>query len=295
MRSRLENYDLFEIIGEGSYAVVHRARNRGAGSSNDWPADVAIKIVDEAKMLALQSGHSALPGIDDEIRLWQSLDNPFICKLYETVRDPEGQKVALVMEYCAGGELFDRLSTAGKCTEEEASLIMAELLDALSYMHGKGIVHRDVKPENVCFVAKDREADAGSGPASIRLVDFGYAAVIQPDVPYGPDWCGTPKYVAPEQISSTGHESTAPDLWAAGVVLYIMLCGFPPWSASGGPELFEQIEHAQYSFPSPWWDMVSEDAKQLLRGLLTIDPEQRLTAAQAAVHPWIETCGGALQ
>ena len=297
MRSRLENYDLFEKIGEGSYAVVHRARNRGAGSSNDWPADVAIKIVDEAKMLALQGGHTALPGIDDEIRLWQSLDHPFICKLYETVRDKEGQKVALVMEYCAGGELFDRLSTEGKCTEEEASLIMAELLDALSYMHSKGIVHRDVKPENVCFVAKDRGDDAapGSGPASIRLVDFGYAAVVQPDAAYGPDWCGTPKYVAPEQVSSTGYESTAPDLWAAGVVLYIMLCGFPPWSASGGPELFEQIEHAQYSFPSPWWDTVSEDAKQLLRGLLTVDPTQRLTASQAAVHPWIETCGGSLQ
>ena len=118
--------------------------------------------------------------------------------------------------------------------------------------------------------------------------------MVTPGTPYGRDWCGTPKYVAPEQLTSTGDESTAPDLWAAGVVLYTMLCGFPPWTASSGDDLFEQIKHATYSFPSPWWDAVSEDAKHLVRGLLTVDAQQRLTAVQAAAHPWIETCGGAL-
>ena len=102
------------------------------------------------------------------------------------------------------------------------------------------------------------------------------------------------KYVSPEQITSTGHESTAPDLWAAGVVLYIMLCGFPPWTATDTAALFDQIQHARFSFPSPWWDTVSAPAKDLLRGLMTADPALRLTAAQAAKHPWIETCGGAL-
>jgi len=269
----LGSYSMIETIGQGSYAVVRCAHNLAA-ASNGFPETVAIKTIDVAKV----SQHAQLPEVEAEVALLRSLDHPYIATLYESVSDPLKQEMSLVMEYAAGGELYALIEKGGAIAEEEAALILAEIIDVLGYLHAKSIVHNDVKPENVCFLA---EGD------SIRLIDFGYAATVRPDVARGKSWCGTPKYVSPEQISGTGFESTAPDMWALGVTLYTMLCAFPPWSAADGADLQAQILNARFEFPSPWWDAISDDAKDMVRGLLTVDYQQRLTAKRAAEHRWI--------
>ena len=134
--------------------------------------------------------------------------------------------------------------------------------------------------------------------SATRLIDFGYATVLSLDGSksreLGPNgYCGTARYLAPEQLSQDAADTIAHDMWAAGVVLYILLCGFPPFSRPL-PQLFDDIKAGRYDFPSPEWDRVSEDAKALVRGMLVVDPEKRLTAAQVAESRWVVTCAGAL-
>merc|ERR1719181_2095859 len=178
----------------------------------------------------------------------------------------------LVMELVTGGELFDRIVARGNYTEKDAASLMATLCDALAYLHEQAIVHRDLKPENLLYDSPAEDAD-------IKVADFGLARVVS-----GKDMmktaCGTPGYVAPEILKNKGYDSGAVDLWSVGVILYILLCGFPPFYEEELPALFDQILHARYDFPSPWWDNISKDAKDLVTKLLELDPTTRLTAAQ---------------
>jgi len=178
-----------------------------------------------------------------------------------------------------GGELFDRIVSKGSYSEADASSVIATLCGALDYLHAKKIVHRDLKPENILYGSTAENAD-------IKVADFGLARIVS-----GKDMmktaCGTPGYVAPEILKNKGYDSGAVDLWSVGVILYILLCGFPPFYEEELPALFEQILHARYDFPSPWWDNISEDAKKLVQALLTIDPKQRATAEDVLQKKWI--------
>ena len=279
----LQGYQVLDVIGSGSYATVYRASNQCC-LENGYPKVVAIKVIDVDKVEV----HETVPTVDEEVALLQTLDHPYIARLYEVIRSPALRKVSIVMEYVSGGELFERVAARGAMAEEDAALVFAELCEALTYLHSLGIVHRDVKPENICFENDEQDS-------SIRLIDFGFAKRLSPQPkPLCSEWCGTPKYVAPEQLSGDGCETVQHDMWAVGVTLYILLCGFPPWTADSGRELQDQILNAAYDFPSPWWDTISDDAKALVRSLLTLDPLTRLTAEQATRHPWTVTCGGAL-
>ena len=200
-----------------------------------------------------------------------------VIKLYEIYDEPK--HMHLVMELVTGGELFDRIVKKSSYTEFEAAVTIRTLCEALSYLHAKNIVHRDLKPENILYASEADDAD-------IKVADFGLARVVS-----GKDMmktaCGTPGYVAPEILKNQGYDSGAVDLWSAGVILYILLCGFPPFYEEELPALFEQILQARYDFPSPWWDKISKPAKDLVNGLLTIDPKKRLTADQVLKDPWI--------
>ena len=218
-------------------------------------------------------------------------EHPHIATLYEAIEQPEKGTYCLVMELLAGGELFDRLVARGPYAEDVAAILFAELCDALVYLHSLGVVHRDIKPENICFATEEENS-------ATRLIDFGYAAVLSldgvPERQLGPKgYAGTCRYLSPEQLREGAADTCQHDMWAAGVVLYILLCGYPPFTAAI-PELFDDIQAARFDFPSADWDGVSEDAKELVRGLLVTDPEARLTAEQAADHRWVTTCGGAL-
>jgi len=156
---------------------------------------------------------------------------------------------------------------------------MKQLCDALAYMHEKGVVHRDLKPENILLESKAPDAP-------IKVADFGLARMVSTN-DMMKTACGTPGYVAPEVLQNKGYSSGAVDVWSSGVILYILLCGFPPFYEEELPALFDQILKGRYDFPSPWWDNVSEDAKDLVRKMLTVDPKKRISAADVLKHKWV--------
>jgi len=261
-------------LGSGNFAVVKKATIKPGVKPADIPegmgSEVAVKIIDKAKVEDMND-------ITREIDVMGQLKHPNVIKLFEIFDEPK--KMMLVMELVTGGELFDRIVSKGSYTEADAAGVILSLCDALNYMHAKKIVHRDLKPENILY-----STTAEDSP--IKVADFGLARVIS-NKEMMKTACGTPGYVAPEVLKNKGYDSGAVDMWSAGVILYILLCGFPPFYEEELPALFEQILHARYDFPSPWWDNISEDAKKLVEALLTIDPKQRATAEDVLQKKWI--------
>ncbi|KAG7224556.1 hypothetical protein INR49_011308 [Caranx melampygus] len=178
-----------------------------------------------------------------------------------------------------GGDLFDAITSANRYTERDASGMLYNLANAIKYLHSLNIVHRDIKPENLLVY------EHADGSKSLKLGDFGLATVVD-----GPLYtvCGTPTYVAPEIIAETGYGLKV-DIWAAGVITYILLCGFPPFRGSSDDQevLFDQILMGQLEFPLPYWDNVSETAKELIRSMLEVEVDQRYSALQVLEHPWV--------
>lgn len=202
-----------------------------------------------------------------------------------------------------GGDLFDSIAEANKYSEKEASRMMHDLSNALSYLHSMHVCHRDIKPENllVCdysWLANHNINSSTAGDASdysfkvLKLADFGLAIQLEPGSKLY-DVCGTPNYVAPEILSESGYDHKV-DVWAAGVIAFVLLCGFPPFVSPDNDqdELFDQILEGKFEFSSPAFDSVSRPAKQLITHMLTVDPEKRATASQVHSHPWISvsTC-----
>jgi len=267
-----KNYDVGDQLGSGNFAVVKKGKNKKYDKNGPIPETIAIKIIDKSKV-------EDMGDIQREIEIMQMVEHKNVIKLFEIYDEPK--KMNLIMELVTGGELFDRIVAKGSYTEKDASEVIYTLCDALEYLHDKKIVHRDLKPENLLYASPAEDAD-------IKVADFGLARLVT-----GKDLmktaCGTPGYVAPEILKNKGYDSGAVDLWSVGVILYILLCGFPPFYEEELPALFDQILHARYDFPSPWWDTIGKEAKDLVAKLLELDPVKRLTAAQVKAHPW---CSG---
>jgi len=262
-----KRYDLGEQLGSGNFAIVKKGKNKKP--DDKIPEHVAIKIIDKSKC-------EDMGDIEREIDIMGIIEHPNVINLYEIYDEPK--KMNLVMELVTGGELFDRIVAKGSYCEKDAADVIFTLCDALEYLHEKKIVHRDLKPENILM-------SSSAETAKIKVADFGLARMVS-----GTDMmktaCGTPGYVAPEILKNKGYDSGAVDLWSVGVILYILLCGFPPFYEEELPALFDQILNARYDFPSPWWDNISRDAKDLVNKLLEIDPKKRLTATQVKAHTW---------
>jgi len=190
-------------------------------------------------------------------------------------------KLYLVMELVTGGELFDKIVEKGSYSEKEASNIVGKILSAVEYLHSNGIAHRDLKPENLLLKSE--------GDTEVMLSDFGLSKIIGEDTMMQTA-CGTPYYVAPEVLSATGYGQEV-DLWSVGVITYLLLCGFPPFYGESLPEVFEQIMKAEYDFPEPYWNDISNEAKDLIKKFLVVDPKKRYSAKQGLKHPWIEVGG----
>ena len=263
-----KNYEIGDQLGSGNFAVVKKAINKQKDSK--IPKEVAIKIIDKAKV-------EDMGDITREIEIMQDISHPNVINLFEIFDEPK--KMNLVMELVTGGELFDRIVAKGSYSEKDAAQCLKELCSALKYLHEKKIVHRDLKPENLLYASP-------ADDANLKVADFGLARMLTAG-DMMKTACGTPGYVAPEILKNKGYDSGAVDMWSAGVILYILLCGFPPFYEEELPALFDQILHARYDFPSPWWDNISADGKDLVKKLLELDVKKRLTAAQVLAHPWM--------
>jgi len=214
----------------------------------------------------------------NEVLILKKMENPYIIKLYD-IFDTD-TVLYLVMELVTGGELFDRIVEREQYSQENAKQVMRQLFPAIEYFHSLGIVHRDLKPENL-LLENDTE------DTNIKVTDFGLSRVYNHDM-IMQTACGTPGYVAPEVLECKGYDKEV-DMWSAGVIMYILLCGYPPFYSENEPELFESIMQANYSFHSPYWDHISEEAKDLINHLLVVDPTERLTATEAIHHPWFSS------
>ncbi|VTJ70241.1 Hypothetical predicted protein [Marmota monax] len=264
-----KHYETGRVIGDGNFAVVKECRHRETRQA------YAMKIIDKSKL----KGKEDI--VDSEILIIQSLSHPNIVKLHE-VYETETE-IYLIMEYVQGGDLFDAIIESVKFPEPDAALMIMDLCKALVHLHDKNIVHRDLKPENLLV---QRNEDKST---TLKLADFGLAKhVVRPIFTV----CGTPTYVAPEILSEKGYGLEV-DMWAAGVILYILLCGFPPFRSPerDQDELFNIIQLGHFEFLAPYWDNISDAAKDLVSRLLVVDPKKRYTAHQVLQHPWIETVG----
>lgn len=260
-------YKIHEKLGFGSFAVVKRAVRK---------ADKAQFAVKEIKKSSLDE--KEMETVMDEVSIMRELDHPNCVKLIDMFESPK--KVYMVLELLTGGELFDRIVKKGNFTEREASEVMKTLTGAIQYLHGKKIVHRDLKPENLLY-------SSPSDDAQIKVTDFGLAKATSKDkVIKMHTACGTPGYVAPEVLRSRPY-GPAVDMWSLGVILYILLCGFPPFYHQDTTELYKLIKTGKYEFPNPWWQNISDGAKDLVTKLLTLEPAKRATPDDVLKHPWI--------
>uniref|UniRef100_A0A8C6PVS1 Calcium/calmodulin-dependent protein kinase IGb n=1 Tax=Nothobranchius furzeri TaxID=105023 RepID=A0A8C6PVS1_NOTFU len=183
----------------------------------------------------------------------------------------------LIMHLVSGGELFDRILDRGVYSEKDASKVIQQILQAVSYLHQSGVVHRDLKPENILYYSQDEDS-------KIMISDFGLSKMADSGIMSTA--CGTPGYVAPEVLAQKPY-SKAVDCWSIGVITYILLCGYPPFYEENETRLFSKIMKAQYDFDSPFWDDISESAKDFIRNMMQKNPSMRYTTEQALRHPWI--------
>eukprot|EP01017_Pseudomicrothorax_dubius_P029782 TRINITY_DN3654_c0_g3_i8.p1 TRINITY_DN3654_c0_g3~~TRINITY_DN3654_c0_g3_i8.p1 ORF type:complete len:589 (+),score=112.24 TRINITY_DN3654_c0_g3_i8:64-1767(+) len=210
-----------------------------------------------------------------ELDILKSLSHPNIVKFYETYQDEK--YFHIVMEYCSGGELLERVVRDGHLRESEAAKIMRKAFSAVGYLHAKGICHRDLKPEN--FLFSDSSIDA-----EIKIIDFGLARRLEGDSKSMKTVVGTALYVAPEVLhGSYDHRC---DNWSLGVILYMLLCGTPPFYAESNQQIFKLVLEGKYSLEGQNWRRVSRNAKDLISKLLVQNPDERLTALEALKHPW---------
>ncbi|XP_047139567.1 calcium/calmodulin-dependent protein kinase type IV isoform X1 [Hydra vulgaris] len=269
--SRTENvenfYDIGKELGRGATSVVKIVTQKG---TNFQYAMKQMKKNIDKKI------------IRTEIGILLRLCHPNIIKLKEIFESQT--HLFLILELVTGGELFDRIVEKGFYSERDAALCVKQLCEAVGYLHENDIVHRDLKPENLLYANKDENSP-------LKLADFGLSKMLTTTSSTMQTVCGTPGYCAPEVLLGKEYNS-AVDMWAIGVITYIMLCGFEPFFDERGDQaMFQKILKCDYEFVTPWWDDVSINAKDLVKKLLVLDPKKRLTAKEALAHPWVQGKG----
>jgi len=266
-----DKYDLKDVLGTGAFSQVRLAESKEDGQM------YAVKIIDKK---ALKGKEDSL---ENEIRVLKRLKHPNIVALLEVFEDKT--KVFLVMELVTGGELFDRIVEKGSYSEKDAADLIKQVLSAVAYMHEEGVVHRDLKPENLLYYSSSSNIKSGPDAESkIMISDFGLSKMEESGVMATA--CGTPGYVAPEVLAQKPY-GKAVDVWSIGVISYNLLCGYPPFYDENDANLFAQILKGEFEFDSPYWDDISEEAKDFIRSLMCVNVEHRLTCHTALEHCWI--------
>ena len=266
-------YTLGDELGRGRFSVVQSALHLKE------KAKYAVKVV-ENKSLADEENLEAL---ETEISILRQLDHPHIVALKEVVVSRDDTYI--VMELLSGGELFNRIVDVGPFSEADAAALFAQILLAMEYLHSRNIVHRDVKPENILYLSE--------GANEIKLIDFGYAGLWAEDKQLT-GLCGTPDYVAPEVLTWYEDDDKGTpygkgsDLWSLGVLLYVCLSGCSPFSAEEEEDILKLVASATYEFHDSEWSGISDDAKDVVRKLLVVDPAERLTMEGLLGHRWLK-------
>uniref|UniRef100_A0A671NQ67 calcium/calmodulin-dependent protein kinase n=1 Tax=Sinocyclocheilus anshuiensis TaxID=1608454 RepID=A0A671NQ67_9TELE len=215
--------------------------------------------------------------LDREARICRLLKHSNIVRLHDSISE-EGHHY-LIFDLVTGGELFEDIVAREYYSEADASHCIQQILEAVLHCHQMGVVHRDLKPENLLLASKSKGA-------AVKLADFGLAIEVEGDQQAWFGFAGTPGYLSPEVLRKDPY-GKAVDLWACGVILYILLVGYPPFWDEDQHRLYQQIKAGAYDFPSPEWDTVTPEAKDLINKMLTINPSKRITAAEVLKHPWI--------
>uniref|UniRef100_A0A8C7A667 non-specific serine/threonine protein kinase n=1 Tax=Neovison vison TaxID=452646 RepID=A0A8C7A667_NEOVI len=256
---RVGFYDIEGTLGKGNFAVVKLGRHRITKT------EVAIKIIDKSQLDAVN-----LEKIYREVQIMKMLDHPHIIKLYQVMETKN--MLYLVTEYAKNGEIFDYLANHGRLNESEARRKFWQILSAVDYCHGRKIVHRDLKAENLLLDSN----------MNIKLADFGFGNFFKSGELLA-TWCGSPPYAAPEVFEGQQYEGPQLDIWSMGVVLYVLVCGALPFDGPTLPILRQRVLEGRFRIPY----FMSEDCEHLIRRMLVLDPSKRLTIAQIKEHKWM--------
>ncbi|KAI9245072.1 kinase-like domain-containing protein [Sporodiniella umbellata] len=291
----LNMYQLITRLGDGAFSKVYDAIHIESQEK------VAIKVIRKADLNNQQK-----TGVLKEVQLMRGLNSPYIIKLLDFKETKE--YFFLILEVCEGGELFHQIIRLTYLSEDLSRHCIRQVAEGIRYLHEeRGIVHRDIKPENLLFVPIDfieRETPlvvsdldepkedegrfvpglGGGGIGQVKIADFGLSKIIWDQQTRTP--CGTVGYTAPEIVKDERY-SMSVDIWALGCVLYTLLCGFPPFYDESIPTLTEKVAKGSYTFLSPWWDTISDQAQDLVSHLLEVDPDKRYTIRQFFEHPWM--------
>lgn len=259
-----------KLLGKGTFCKVY------SGTTKDSTKQVAVKLMKKKNL-----SESDVKSMRDEIAILRDLKHPNIVRLYDFFETDVAYQ--LVMELMTGGDLFDRLVVKESYDEREARDAARLITDAIRFMHSKGIAHRDLKPENLLLVSKDCDS-------SVKLGDFGFAKKCDDSANDGQGSlrtsCGTQTYVSPEILRNKPY-GTKSDMWSLGVIVFILLSGYPPFTDSDKRALFRKIQKGKFDFHPDYWGGISEEAKEMVKGLLTVDPKKRLSAKELLETEWI--------
>eukprot|EP00252_Welwitschia_mirabilis_P007595 TRINITY_DN19127_c0_g2_i1.p1 TRINITY_DN19127_c0_g2~~TRINITY_DN19127_c0_g2_i1.p1 ORF type:complete len:581 (-),score=82.49 TRINITY_DN19127_c0_g2_i1:301-2043(-) len=263
-------YEVGHEVGRGHFGHTCFAKCRKGELKGQT---VAVKIISKAKMTTA----IAIEDVRREVKILKALSGHHnLVKFYDACED--AHNVYIIMELCEGGELLDRiLSRGGRYSEDDAKVIVRQILNVVAFCHLQGVVHRDLKPENFLFTTKDEHAP-------MKAIDFGLSDFVRPDERLN-DIVGSAYYVAPEVLHRA--YSTEADIWSIGVITYILLCGSRPFWARTESGIFRAVLRADPNFDDAPWPSVSPEAKDFVKRLLNKDPRKRMTAAQGLTHPWL--------
>ncbi|XP_041957698.1 calcium/calmodulin-dependent protein kinase type II subunit beta-like isoform X16 [Alosa sapidissima] len=261
-----DEFQLYEELGKGAFSVVRRCVKLCSGQ------EYAAKIINTKKLNARD--HQKL---EREARICRLLKHSNIVRLHDSISE-EGFHY-LLFDLVTGGELFEDIVAREYYSEADASHCIQQILEAVLHCHQMGVVHRDLKPENLLLASKCKNA-------AVKLADFGLAIEVQGDQQAWFGFAGTPGYLSPEVLRKEAYGKPV-DIWACGVILYILLVGYPPFWDEDQHKLYQQIKAGAYDFPSPEWDTVTPEAKNLINQMLTINPAKRITSQEALKHPWV--------
>jgi calcium-dependent protein kinase len=266
-----DSYRIGNKLGDGAFGSVRKITHRVTGEVR------AVKTIHKKNLRSEEERQTFF----NEVSVLRALDHPNILKLYEFYQDEKN--FYLITELCNGGELFDRIISHGSFSEAVAANYMQQILSVITYCHDRNIVHRDLKPENFLL-------DTTSEEANLKVIDFGTSQFFVHGTPLTAKF-GTPYYIAPEVLRC--HYDEKCDVWSAGVNMYVLLCGYPPFGGSNDDQILKKIAIGRFSFPSPEWDFISFEAKDLITKMLTFEPHRRISAREALNHQWLHNASRA--